>query len=631
MKTSDSEKPVSVGFYVELLSRIMQEEAVLQGISQRDVDRDINYLVTRSQAEGIRFLTETLPLLGKAFDKAISRDAEFVVPQAFQRFDYGTIQLPVFLQAYWKRIWTCSGSLKGTQRGCHAVRLCRTVCYMFYKLELPIEKEKEDAAWDKFIQIDANLPVGDVVYTPQCERAIDNARLILSFLLKHFDPLRITPRHGPGAVATKERRWEKFSFKRFFPSLDRVFGYPDYFFFNYGHLCDELENSEVNMEVVPVIRARATMVPKDSRGPRLISMEPLEAQWIQQGLARALMDRIEHPDSISSGYVNFTDQRINQYLALWGTYDRELITLDLSEASDRVPLWLVEQLFPTDLFGALCACRSEETTTPRGTVKLRKFATMGSACCFPVESLVFWAVAVAATIDTHLCSYRQLNKAVNKKVWVYGDDIVLRAEHLPAVSAVFDELGFVLNEDKCCTGLSFRESCGFHAYKGTNVTPLRVHSLWQEAKALSPQSLLSYVALHNAMQQGEWSLVETAEWLRSKLLRQYPHLPCTLREQAQGFALYIKGATFWEIIERLGALRCRFNRHHQALEVRTVIPYVPALEPEGVEGWILLQEWKAKGTVYDPFGFARKSKIGQYEVPHLVKMRWAWQDVTTFA
>lgn len=249
-------------------------------------------------------------------------------------------------------------------------------------------------------------------------------------------------------------------FKRYYRSLAERFPYEDYFFFNLSHMCDELR-SYLSLEELDTPVAKVVLVPKDSRGPRLISSEPLEVQWIQQMLMANMVHTIEtHP--LTRGLVNFTDQSVNRRLALRGSTEESnfLVTLDMKDASDRVHSTLVRILFPNTWVAALMAARSTATRLPNGeVVQLHKFAPMGSATCFPVEALIFWALSTATIIDssnsltingravtttpfaTLNMLFRGLERcgtpACDRAVYVYGDDIILHREDYTVVERTF--------------------------------------------------------------------------------------------------------------------------------------------------------------------------------------------------
>jgi hypothetical protein len=98
---------------------------------------------------------------------------------------------------------------------------------------------------------------------------------------------------------------------------------------------------------------------------------------------------------------------------------------------------------------------------------------MGSALCFPVESLVFWGIAVATIWK--IVGDRDL---AAQKVYVYGDDIIVANDYAEEVMLQLEKCGLKVNTDKSAYGDHFfRESCGVDAWKGFDVTPYRVKKL----------------------------------------------------------------------------------------------------------------------------------------------------------
>lgn len=218
--------------------------------------------------------------------------------------------------------------------------------------------------------------------------------------------------------------------------------------------------------------AKLVFVPKDSRGPRIISSEPLELQYVQQGVARLMMRHLaRHP--LTRGRINFIDQTVNAGIALSSSASGEYATLDLSDASDRLSCALFLRVWPRRLIPKFMALRSHATTLPGGEeFRLRKFAPMGSAICFPVESVIFWAICVAALRKQGLT----LREAA-RCVYVYGDDIIVPVEYFNAVVKALHSVDLKVNVAKSFAGGLFRESCGIDAFDGQIVTPVRIKRL----------------------------------------------------------------------------------------------------------------------------------------------------------
>jgi hypothetical protein len=368
------------------------------------------------------------------------------------------------------------------------VRHVRQICYLWYKYELPYTQEQERGLESSFIATDASLPVE----VPDCP-IIMGSRNLIARVVSEFSLMEISPRHGPGAVATGERAWEKWRFKRQYLQIERVFPFSEWYIPSLSYLA-ERKDPLGYLEVHEAGTARAVFVPKDSRGPRLISCEPLEYQWIQQGIAAELIYCI-NSSKYTSGRVNFTHQSVNRSYALAGSAFGNWVTLDMKDASDRVSTSLVKALFAnTHVLDYLLASRTLSTVLPSGRrVELRKFAPMGSALCFPVESLVFFALAVNVLV--HHVGYT-LEEACSR-VKVYGDDIICGFEDYEAIMQYFPYVGLKFNEGKCCTGGGFRESCGMDAYRGENVTPVKFRTRWSRQRRA--ETLSSWIEYSNML------------------------------------------------------------------------------------------------------------------------------------
>jgi hypothetical protein len=349
----------------------------------------------------------------------------------------------------------------------------------------------------------------------------------------------ILPSHGPGAVATGELVNEKSKFSRLYRSIERKYPFTEYFMFNLNHVVDDYRILQ-NLEELEEPTAKVVAVPKDSRGYRLISCEPLEVQWVQQGLGKKMMTHLESHWK-TKGFVNFTDQNVNRLLALRGSTgyrgfyhprtgktvpgsSEAWATLDMKDASDRVSLNLVKEIFrlKPGLLSALIATRSTRTTLPDGrTIELKKFAPMGSCLCFPVEAFVFWTLCVGILVVHGGLS----PKKARKSVYVYGDDIIVARQHCHWLLRFLESFELKFNISKCCTEGFFRESCGCDAYQGVDVTPARMSTVWSSRRQYGPEVLYSYAAFSNVMY--ERGYVRVAHYIRQQLVSIYGEIPYT--------------------------------------------------------------------------------------------------------
>jgi hypothetical protein len=470
LKSQTDRKAFILKFCLGLSTNLLIDMLQQAGL---DFKRDVSTLRRRTHREGLGFLTKTLPSLGKEVIQALNGNRLTI--RRFRKQHRTAI--PHFMKGLLSRIFTPEGNVRDDAEIC-AITDVYQFCMLFYKLEVPYDSQTEGKVLDTFAKVDAELPkdfnhlgTADTRLEPNILR---EARGLVTRCLTGIDPLDIVPRHGPGAVATGEKPDQKMHLKRIYDSVEECYPASEYYFLNAKHLFDEWDSQYWSLDHVDEPQAKVMLVPKDSRGPRLISAEPLEVQFLQQGLGRKLVQRIErHP--LTKGHVNFTDQTVNRKLALRGSVDGKWSTLDLKEASDRVSLALVKELFGgTGLLPNLLALRSKSTVLPDGrVVRMGKYAPMGSALCFPVEALCFWALAVACI---HVCGQKSLKTALSS-VYVYGDDIIVRGGDEKYLLQYFHYFGLRLNDGKCCyTGL-FRESCGCDAYRGHVVTPIKVKRL----------------------------------------------------------------------------------------------------------------------------------------------------------
>lgn len=264
------------------------------------------------------------------------------------------------------------------------------------------------------------------------------------------------PKHGPGAVAESVDHTSQEAKASVFGVDSRIkFCDLDQFLFNPS---DHLSRC-----------SRLIFVPKSMNTNRSISAEPATLQYLQQGVSKLLMEKYYETNGRRGIYL--PDQSRSQELARSGSYFGEYGTIDLSAASDSVTWELVKSVFPPKWRYLLWATRSTHTQLPDGRpLALRKFAPMGSACCFPVESLIFGAV------------FESCRRECGKRAYwrVYGDDGVVPESYIQQAISKLERLNFTVNIKKTFTGThlhNFREACGIECLDGIDVTPVRL-SRW---------------------------------------------------------------------------------------------------------------------------------------------------------
>lgn len=472
----------------------------------------IKKIESRVRAEGVSFLTKTLPRLGKAFDKALAGlESMNASKHGFKPMPNS--KLPRFLGELFTLVLSKDGTLLPAPNT-ECVGAIREVLYCFYKYELPYTKCQEQQVISSFLQTENDLSgMHDTLHnleltmhdytishpSRRCRRSINaanprhpwriydivrEARILLNGVFSFFDPLDIYPRHGPGVVATKQQLEEKYHWTNVSSKITRMYPFDAYFCASKGHVCDTFDSFPRIGD--QEFSARVLLVPKDSRGPRLISCEPVDYQWIQQGLRQAIY-RLVESHSLTKGHVCFTDQSISQQSALRGSIDGTLATLDLKEASDRVSTDLVRLLFPEHVYTYLECCRTTSTVLPNQEVlELKKFAPMGSALCFPVMALTIWALLAGGTSDTE----------TRERLVVYGDDVIVPTAYAEDAIWILESFGLKVNRDKSFIQGFFREACGMDAFQGVCVTPVRIRTVWNSSP--SPDTYTSWISYANS-------------------------------------------------------------------------------------------------------------------------------------
>lgn len=468
--------------------------------------RDLQTLAWRGKKEGLTFFTKTLPQLGKALLGGL-QSGLFVLPRSFKGWRKSAI--PHFMRASFSKVFNDNGELL-KEVDSDAVASIQQMCFFAYKLEVPADEATERRVLESFLDTEEELAELNI----EPDAILLMAQHILTLAFQGFRVEQIRPNHGPGTTANcpQNNKYEakltnvpasrlgSFHFFNSEDGLDRLWRYPTYN--NHDFFTDD--------NVAEII-----LVPKDSRGPRIISREPFENQWIQQGIMRFMVDRWE--SAPWAGQVNFTDQKINQKLALEASRNRLNGTIDLKEASDRVHMDLVKILFSgvPELLLALIASRSSRTRFPlkiskikgrriltsgHTELKLNKFAPMGSACCFPVMASCLYSIMVAALIGLGVSFEEAL-----RQVYVYGDDVVLPCRYAEYLMAVIERYGLKVNKEKSFyrEESPFRESCGVDAINGRVVTPIRLRRCYtsdmRDLRNQNPSVLVSALETANLL------------------------------------------------------------------------------------------------------------------------------------
>lgn len=520
-------------------------------IPPRETLYDYKCIEKRTQAEGLEFLTKTLPQLAKSLDDAL-KSGTYQCPSSFKRYK-GT-NLPRIMHGFFNKVFRKDGTIR--REPCiAAIRDIRQVGYLFYKYQLPYPDHLITDTIQEFINDDNSIVNLDSSVSTQS--TLYYAKGVIHEITKDFNFTAARPKNGPGSVANGQKPWQRYQPTRFYSKLDDLVPYDRMYFVSDRHLFDCWDNW-YGLECGSEATAKLIAVPKDSRGPRLISSEQSEYMAYQQCMRHELVAHIE-TNYLAGGHVNFADQTVNGRLALQASSDGSLATLDLSKASDLLSLDLVDALFEdTGIHQYLMNSRSTHTQTPLGSQCLRKFAPMGSALCFPIQALTFYALIVGRLQAIGV----RLGDAA-RSVYVYGDDIIVPIEHVHEAIDVLESVGLKINKSKSCFTGKFRESCGVDAFNGEDITPIKIKKLWNTKP--DAQTIVSWVDVCNSLfANGLW---KTSDVIRRRIDKVYGKLPIRTVDSP------ILGYTTWssDHVSEANWPRLRWNVDLQCFELKAKI------------------------------------------------------------
>jgi len=484
---------------------------------------DLKTINGRVEDEGVSFLTITLPNFGKDFEKSL--DQGFVARNLFQGFSWKG-GLPRFLGGFLELVFDRDSGRLLQHPSIDAIRAVRQITLMCGKVELECADWRIKSAFDKYVATEQEVKDADKNFHSDRKDQFGRiASMLFGRVLSKVDSDiyygKIVPKHGSGSTADGIKGNLKYQQTVWTDRLEEYFPMGEYLTSSWGLF---LDNSESFTSLSPgsEIPAKVISVPKTLKTPRLIAMEPTAMQYAQQGLLESIVEAIE-ADDIAKNLISWKAQTPNQELASRGSLNGDLATLDLSEASDRVSNQHVRHLLRnhSHFAGAVDASRSRKADVDgHGVLRLAKFASMGSALCFPFEAIVFCTVLFIG-IENELGRTLTMRdvKSLIGRVRVYGDDIIIPVEYVSSAVSELEAFGFKVNTNKSFWTGKFRESCGKDYYDGHDVSVTRVRALLPEQQK-SVSEIISTVSLRNQLYYaGYWN---TVEWLDKRIERLIP-------------------------------------------------------------------------------------------------------------
>lgn len=237
---------------------------------------------------------------------------------------------------------------------------------------------------------------------------------------------------------------------------------------------------------------RVSMVEKNWTTYRVIACESTGTMPLQLAFDSWIKERL----LLCLG-IDLRDQERNFQMARQASIDGFNATVDMRMASDLTSLGVVAVSASRRWFSFLLRLRAShyslkeyDNSVTRG--RYAKFSSMGNGCTFGLETLLFAAACVAVGSKTYS---------------VYGDDIVIERDLVPALLRLLRHMGFRHNESKtfCEEGPGFRESCGGDFLRGVDVTPFYLRK--QVSRASEFCLLVNGLAATTPVDGNTWALL----------------------------------------------------------------------------------------------------------------------------
>lgn len=585
----------NVSDYLEMATCVYLDAVAMCVADVSDL-RDLKTIKSRVKEEGLSFLTITLPNFGKDFERSL--EIGYIDPAFFRSFKKNGA-IPAFLQGMLGLIFDHeTGSICNEQTNLSSgavstiIDCVRQICLTFKKVELPCTPKRVQDALEEFTTIEQSFTDFRLLDEDH-EDFLRVSSLLWRSVFSYFVPDTFVPRHGPGATAERISGNGKFLWQYWHDRLEPYFP-----FLEYAYPIGMGVFPSKELDSVKYVRAgqeqpvRVTPVPKTLKGPRIIAIEPCCMQYIQQGIRDFIYEAIES-NWLTRGHINFRDQGINQSHAILSSMTGRLATIDLSDASDRVPLSMSIRMFDSypELKGAILACRSTSAILPNGEIisPLRKFASMGSALCFPVEAMYFYTICIVALLrEQKLPVSLDSIFMVSRHLYVYGDDIVAPSMYATTVLDHLRKYNCKVNTSKTFFTGKFRESCGVDAYLGRRVTPIYLRKPFPENRQQASE-IVSHVATANLFyKKGFWRTCSLLFKRVEKLIGNLPYVSETSPALGRYSFLGYKSIGRW-------------NKRTQTFEVKAWVPS-PVYRTDRLEGYGALQKsfQKLEGLL-DPF------------------------------
>ena len=580
----------------------------------------------RVEHEGISFLTISLSNYAKDFQKSLEHG--FVDRRSFLGFRRRR-GLPLFLGGFLDRVFDRNDGRLLDQPCIDSIRAIRQLTLMFSKISLPCSDARYREAMLGYVLCEQEVRIGDITRSSADmadfrrigQMLFASAFSVMDRMIYDGEPI---PRHGPGSTADRLLGNKKYNQRTWPVRLDEAF--PSWEYLVPGpRFSENLEEVDF-LEPGAEIPVRVISVPKTLKTPRIIGIEPTAMQYAQQSILPIILECLSRDygwqssspsgdktrPPVLSGMLGFDDQEPNQLFARLGSINNRLATLDLSEASDRVSNQLVRALLDrhASLNSAVDACRSRKADVPgHGVLRMAKFASMGSALCFPMEAMVFLTIifhGIEQSLNRPLA--RRDVYALCDQVRVYGDDIIIPTDYVTSVDRSLSLFGAKVNRDKSFWNGKFRESCGKEYYDGHDVSIVKVRQV-PPTQRQDATGIISYVSLRNQLYwAGYWQTCRMMDSFLRKVLKFFPVVESTS-----------------PVLGRESVLPFEAERTSKATHAPLVRGYVVASTPprDPLDGEGALLKFFLKKGAQPSFDEKHLERSGR---PHAVNIKLRWSS-----
>jgi hypothetical protein len=225
-------------------------------------------------------------------------------------------------------------------------------------------------------------------------------------------------------------------------------------------------------------------------------------------------------------------------------------------------------------------------------------------------ALTIWALLYASTFD----------QDTKDRILVYGDDVIVPTAFAADAITVLEMFGLLVNKSKSCTKGFFRESCGVDAYKGINVTPVKLKTVWTSYP--SPDSYLSWVAYANSFHDRNY--FEVYELIVAQLTSMYWPIANKIDHSRSLVKLN-------EVAVQSRPIPRRWNKNLQRFEFKT-LEYTARKVTRVLPGWNMLLRYFIEvadrpvknATGYDG-GVLSPHSVSQYTIRNAGKLAARWR------